>query len=333
MTKEEYEQLKLAVPPSRSMTATLAVVLLDVAIAAAVWALLARGGLLPYLGAQVLLCVLYFHGFALLHEAGHGNLHAKGWVNDVLGHVFSVFCFLPYYPWKLIHSEHHIWAGNLVKDPALKNLRKARETGTLPPLTNFAWRSWIPLAGFLQQLVFWYYPIDLKNTPGVAASRKSKALRTSAFSVLWLILAYASIAWLFQGRIHLLDFAPSVILYFAMTEMVNLPHHLGTPTLDPATAANVSLPPWEQHLTTRSCAYYPEAISKFVTLNFNYHTEHHLLPRVSWWQLPEVKRRAVPLLRGEYQVAPGLSWTFENRRSGLENVVFGSLVPKSVDRG
>jgi fatty acid desaturase len=324
MTKDEYSKIKAALPPSHPWAPTLMVVVFDVALLAAAWALLSHGGLLAWSAAQLVLCVFYFHAFALLHEAGHGNLHDSSRVNDLLGHVFSIFCFLPYYSWKLIHSEHHIFAGSLAKDPALKNLRRARETGKLPPFTKFAWRSWIPLAGFLQQIVFWFYPLDLYRTPGVDPRRKNRALLSSSFSVLWLLAAYVSLGWILHGRLSLISILPSLILYFAMTEMVNLPHHLGTATVEDLGRGGATLAPWEQHLTTRSCAYVPEIISQVITLNFNYHTEHHLLPRVSWWQLPEVKRQALPLLGDEYQVARGLSWTIENRQAGLEHVVFGS---------
>ncbi|PAB58779.1 fatty acid desaturase [Anaeromicrobium sediminis] len=51
--------------------------------------------------------------FILFHDCTHESfVEAKRW-NDILGHIFGIFAFTPYVPWKRDHNIHHGSVGNL----------------------------------------------------------------------------------------------------------------------------------------------------------------------------------------------------------------------------
>src|SRR5579862_9015083 len=101
MTRSEYLAWQKQLSDSPRPGVTLGILLVDAGMAAAsLWMIFAVGQGWPYWLGQALLALFYFHNFALLHEAGHGNVHRRDAVNVLAGHYCSLFCFLPFYPWK-----------------------------------------------------------------------------------------------------------------------------------------------------------------------------------------------------------------------------------------
>jgi acyl-lipid omega-6 desaturase (Delta-12 desaturase) len=308
--KEQYVALKrqLSFTPS-PLHSLVAVAMTALLFAAAVW-LVGRGGALAYAGAQLLFAVGFFRAFALLHECGHGSAFGRGWLNTVVGHLASLFCFLPFYPWKLIHQAHHVWAGNLSKDPTLRALRGWRERRGAPALVRFAWRSWIPLAALVQHVVFWSYPLRLAREPG---TERAQVLRC-ALSVGFLGGGYLAL-WAWQpGLFSLRTFGPALLVYLVVVELVNLPHHIGTPTFD------ARVPLWEQWRTTRSC-YYPVLVSELFVLNFNFHTEHHLFPALPWFRLRAARELIRRSLGSRYPEEIGISWNLSGRGRDFNQLI------------
>ncbi len=257
---------------------------------------------------QIIFAVVYFRSFALMHECVHNSAAQQRWVNVVLGHIASVGCGLPFYPWRYIHLQHHTWAGNPEMDPTASAVLKWRNHG-VPTIVKWTWRFWIPLAAVIQHWVFWVYPLTIKS--GLKQFR-------AAVSVTFLIAVYGTaIAW--WGK-ELLWFIPSVILYLVLTELVNLPHHLGMPTV------NRKLPAWLQWQVTRSCLY-PKWICDEITLNFNFHTEHHLFPHLPWWRLPEAREVIKNFLSEDYTQEIGIGWNLKNRSQDPEKLIRTDLGP------
>src|ERR1700752_1029087 len=150
MTKSEYLTWRSQLSFSQNLGLTGIVLVVDAVIAAAaLWMVFAVPHGWQYWAAQGLLAIFYFHNFAILHEAGHGNVHRRDVVNLVIGHYASLFCFLPFYPWKYIHQEHHTWTGNPEKDPTMKQILRIKTSKRVPFLLKFTWRSWIPFAALL----------------------------------------------------------------------------------------------------------------------------------------------------------------------------------------
>jgi len=275
-------------------------------LAGAIW-LLRRDDTLAYLAAQPLLAIVFFNAFSLLHECGHGSASRHGWLNFIVGHVTSVLCFIPYYPWKYIHQKHHAWTGCIDRDPVLRSLRRFRNHG-IPASMRLAWRTWVPLGALLQHIVYWSYPLEMQRSGEMTSA---KALRC-AISTAWPLAVYAMAAAMAPQL--LLSIAPGLLLFLVAEELVNIPHHADVSVFDER------LPLWEQHRATRSCDY-PRGLSELLVLNFNLHIEHHLFPALPWYRL----RRARALVRGalgaEYTQAVGISWNVEKRSRPIADLV------------
>jgi acyl-lipid omega-6 desaturase (Delta-12 desaturase) len=271
-----------------------------------------------YLVSQLLLAVAFFQSFGLLHECVHNIAAPKAWVNDLLGHLASLGCFLPFFPWRSIHQQHHLWTGHLDRDPTLGAIRAWRAAGSVPPLLRLAWRTWIPIAALVQHVVFWTYPLKLlRKRPD-----DSKQLLRSLFSVLFLIAGYAVILPLVARQVPLAHLFPALVIYLVTCELVNLPHHLGAPL------TNQRLSPWEQWQSTRTCVY-PRGVAEFFVLNFNLHIEHHIFPFLPWYKLRAARARLRNLLGGDYAEEMGVRWNFRHRRDDMNVVVFAANPAKN----
>src|SRR4051812_7287554 len=124
--KEAYSRIRFELNTAPSFMPTLGILLLDVALLGTAGILLQRGGAAPFAAAQVMLAIVFFNSFSILHECGHGNASRSSWLNTLVGLYASTFCFIPYYPWKYIHRKHHAWTGNLERDPVLESMRSWR---------------------------------------------------------------------------------------------------------------------------------------------------------------------------------------------------------------
>jgi omega-6 fatty acid desaturase (delta-12 desaturase) len=327
LSKTSYELIRAQLQFRPSALAAALTLLVNAALFAAVLRLLAADSRTAYWGAQLLLPIVMFQAFGVLHDCGHGSFTASRLVNIVVGHYASILCCLPFWPWKYVHTEHHVWTGNPERDPGLAIVRRARE-GKLPWIIATAWRSWLPLAGFAQHVVFWMYPIVQARQGKLSRER----LLRCGGSVAWLVLALAGLHWLAPEVITFRNFLPGIALYLVLVELVNVPHHTGL------TAFDERLPLWEQHLPTRSCNY-PPFVSELLVLNFNFHIEHHLFPNLPWYRLRAARRLVLPALGHLYRRAHGLEWAIRARKQSLGDVLsknsadFDSVRPYSVDHG
>lgn len=308
-SKARFQAVQAQLHFHPSVAPNLLIVAFDAALLAfAVWAL-RRGGVGFYLLSQAALAVVFFNAFSLLHEAGHGSASRWRWFNTALGHVASVFCFVPYFPWKYIHQRHHVWTGNLENDPVLRSVRKFRDAG-VPPLVRASWRSWVPMGALLQHVVYLTYPLVLWRS----GRMQKRELWGSVFSVLFMVGAWTAGALLWPEVIRLRHVALALLFFFIAEELVNLPHHLDVSTHDG------KLPLWEQHRATRSC-YYPPGFSELLVLNFNFHTEHHLFPSLPWYRLRRARRLLKDELAADYQEAVGIRWNLRNRKQSLDTII------------
>ena len=256
-----------------------------------------------YLASQVLLACVFFHGFALLHEAGHGNVARNPVLNHLVGMVASLMCCMPYWPWVYIHTQHHIWVGNVEKDPTAANLKRWRAAGRIPWVLHVAWRYWIPLGAAAQHVVFLGYPLKILGD--------KRKFWPSVCSVAWVLGGYLALRHWFPGFMAWRSFALAIPLYLWVEELINFPHH------SDLHAFSERLPLWEQWRASRSC-HYPWLLSEALWLNFNYHTEHHLYPSLPWWRLRGVRGEIKGRLGGSYHESMGISWNLRRRTQDIE---------------
>ena len=124
---------------------------------------------------------------------------------------------------------------------------------------------------------------------------------------------------MFPELVTIQNFGLSILLYFLLTEIINLPHHMNVPVFL-STPARDKLHPWEQHATTRSCRY-PWRLSEIITLNFSLHIEHHYFPNLPWYRLKRLRDILKPKLGEDYVEVSDFAWNIEKRKLPPSDVI------------
>ena len=242
MTRNEYQAIRARLSFQQRYVFIGIFLLADASLFALGLYLLASSNPFAYIGSQFLFAVIAFHNFAIVHECGHGTAASSTWLNTITGHYCSLYCFMPYFPWKYIHTEHHTWTGNLDRDPTLKAIRDYRKDQRLKNgLLCLAWRTWVPLLAFMQHLVLWSYPLMLFQLGRL----RGKRLVSSLASILLLPLTYVSLYCLWPQLFNIPNFALAFVIYLILVELINFPHHLGT-EIHRTTKKGKRLLLWEQ---------------------------------------------------------------------------------------
>ena len=266
-----------------------------------------------YLLSQLLLPVFMFRMFALMHECIHGALSTNELFNEVIGVVCGALCLLPYSPWKKIHLQHHLWSGNVDKDPSMGLIKKFdHKKVNTNKLRSVLWRLWVPWSAISQHMVFWS-----KSYNFILEAKKGRERLWNVVSIVFPVLVYAQINW-FNNLLGL-------FLYLMLVEVVNFPHHLQMPMFEGKKRLNPHL----QYKTTRSCSY-PSWFARNVLNNFNLHIEHHLFPNLPWYRLQEVQPIVKSMLNEDYTEVKNNGWIIENRRKNID-AIFGPNFEASED--
>jgi fatty acid desaturase len=220
---------------------------------------------------------------------------------------------MPFYCWRYTHARHHALAGVLEKDPILKLMREYRGYSRAKKwMVQLAWRSWIPLLGLAQYLLYWYQPVLSWR---VAAHRRYVA--REAASLVALIAALVAGGALVPDYLGFRAIAPALAIHFALIEIVNFPHHLG---LTVHSADVQKLPLWDQYEITRS-SYYPPPVAALLWLNFNFHTEHHVFPNLPFYRLWRARQELRRALGDRYLECISLRWNLETRARSAADVL------------
>jgi fatty acid desaturase len=329
LTRQQYVELARRLDFRGSPWATAGVAACDWGLLVLWQRLVHRSDAASYLVSQVVLAVVIFHHFSLMHECVHGSAGVRGWANTLVGHYASIFCFLPFHPWKAIHLEHHAWTGALDRDPTLAEVRRIRERNRMSGLARFAWATWLPLLALLQHLVFWLYPMKVWRQGRLAWPQ----LWRSLVSIACLPAAYVLLDLALPHGLRFRDVGLALGIYLVLVEAVNLPHHSDLPGYY-AGADGARPPVWEQSRSTRTCDY-PWPMSELVMLNFNFHVEHHLFPTLPWYRLRRARDLVRPVLGADYQECRTVHWMLDRRRRPAEAVFLGIplLAPPSFPPG
>ena len=257
----------------------------------------------------ILIPIFMFRSFAIMHESVHGIMHPNRVVNHALGLICGGFCLMPYSLWKKSHIEHHFWAGNYHRDPAL-GLAKGFDliSPRMKRFLEFCWRRAVPSFAIVQHIVFWRHAVwNFKSS-----KNKTLALIEISMPILFLVSAL-----LFLSFAKFLAFGVGLFLYMHLTEAINSPHHVGL-YIEP-TESN-RLPVWDQYLVSRTCLY-GAALSESVLLNFNFHSEHHMFADLPWSELKAAHRL---LQQNKELVKLNLApqgWLKNERTKSFENFV------------
>lgn len=256
-----------------------------------------------------MIAILMFRNFSIMHDAVHGSLTKKSLLNDMIGMISGAVCMLPYEPWKLIHLEHHYWSGNVEKDPVMGLLRSFPNWPK--PFQNAStvlWKVWMPALATFQHFVFWWHCT-------VKAAKNPMAIK-NLFSVILPFTLWGTLLFTLPIQLSLYVVVPAIFLYLIVVEVVNLPHHVGLAQ----GRGDLKLPVWQQYRIARSCTY-PKLISQFIVLNFNYHTEHHMFPDATWYQLADIHQVLKSELQSEMNTDLQFAWIIQNRSKNLNEVL------------
>lgn len=300
MNKNTYKELRLKLDFSFKYKAFAQQIITDAAMLLSVILLFGT----PYAVLNVFLIPAFmFRQFSILHEAVHGLSYPNARVNDLIGTIAGVFCLTPYAAWKAAHLKHHYWTGNLEQDPTFAILKTFEQSSQLKKnVIEFTWRNGIPFLGFLQHLGFWVF------------SLKNHAVLKNALSSFVTLGVYAMLL----SQVSLMVGAISVVgigLYLRMYEDMIVPQHVGMYSDD---LADHHVLAWEQPEVTRSW-YLSPVLEKYVVLNMNYHTEHHLFPDLPWYELK--KAHGHLLEKKELLNVVSLSWMSEQRKIRFAEVI------------
>jgi len=263
--------------------AALSVRLAAVASPLPVW--LARAGL--YLVAAASL-----HGISLFtHEAVHGGLSRTRWLNRLGGIACAVPVLQNFSAYKVLHLRHHADLGG-GKDP--------------DHYANYTGRRWLELLMHVGRLLLGY-PAYITMIPLLGFRQgTSPERRWISFEVALGVAAVALAVAFVPGPVLLHGWLIPMVVINTLVNIRGMSQH---------TFLAESNHPIRGTRTILS-----NPVTRFFMCNENYHLEHHLYPRVPWYNLPELHRtlRAELVSRG----APFIPSYF----SFVRGVVSGSLV-------
>lgn len=311
MNRAAWRAIRAEVEHGGGTWRTWAVLLFDCAAGAAACWLHARAGWYALAAVPVFALVL-LHAYLLVHEASHNAVAAGRRLNDAVGQACAWLVAMPYMARRRSHLLHHTWAGHPYGDPANRRLiaRFAVMTQEQARALERIWRSWMPLMVINDRLGLWREPFA-SGDPRLRGERRIARVQ---------LLSYAAAAGLLGANGHGAAlwqlYLPALLLAFVLEEIANLPHHAGTPLLQ---AQDEALRLWEQHRVTHSCRSVP-FWSRYVLLNFNLHTAHHLFPTLPWHRLPCAQRRIalhLPDFDHAHVTEPELPWTLRHRKRPL----------------
>lgn len=278
---------------------------------------------LPWFGLQLFLGWSMLRFYVIVHECGHKSLFRTRTGCTIAGTIASVFCGVPYIPWREVHNLHHKWVGVIDRDPTQQGLLKLKHYSPAKnALWTVIWRMWIPAIFFV--LIFkllWGWPLSEWKK----GDRKS-ALRNGA-SLLVVALPRVALFVLF-GWSALWILLPMTYVFVFLDENVSVPQHSG---YFPYTSETHPRPlrPWEHVEITRTTNR-PGIAGVLLSLNFSLHTEHHLFPTVPWYRLPRVSEKIAD--RDDYQQVNFLRFMVDVRsRSPLE--LYTNAVPDESNSG
>jgi len=182
--------------------------------------------------------------FTIWHEAAHGTVANRRWINDVVGVLGMLPYMTPYFIQRNVHLDHHKYLNEPGRDP--------NEIYAGGPFWQLPFR-YLRLLGAARRAV--------KDDPRTRGQRLSDAVFVGVVVAAWAVA-------LWQGFFGALFFAwgvPMVVAKVVMDWYINYLPHVGLPA-DRFAGTRIVDVGWLTPLV----------------LGHNYHAVHHLWPSVPW---------------------------------------------------
>lgn len=267
---------------------------------------------------QCLLATSLVQWFVLQHEAGHQTLFRTKKLNLFAGHLASLFCAIPFYPWRSIHSLHHKWTGWQDVDPTTNSL-VPRELGTVERrVIDFCWLTWIPLFSVLYRTNnYWNIPRLLKILP------RPHHQRRNVINVLVLFGVYVGLVVSLGPLLCLKLFGAAVLMSLIFCDPILFSQHNHMPQELSMGEKVKPHAPKDQVVYTRSLSF-PLWISRWVLMQFDAHELHHKYPMVPGYRLHELKE-SMP------NTHPWWRWIWRARRTRASVIMFQNRHDTGLD--
>ena len=220
--------------------------------------------------AFLLFGTIYSSSDARWHECGHGTVFRTAWLNEAFYHISSFMTLREAYLWRWSHARHHTNTAMVGYDPEVQVRRPA---------------DFLKIAmGFLNLSGG---PIEVKRIfqhafGNLDAGVRSFVPTSEQPKVIWSSRVYVAIVAAFAlWSIAIVSFLPMMFVWLPrfyggwLHQLLALTQHagLGEDTFD-------------HRENTRTV--YLNPVFQYLYLNMNYHLEHHVIPMVPYYRLPDL---------------------------------------------
>lgn len=271
-----------------------------------------------WLVGQIIFATSLVQWFVLQHEAGHQTLFKTKRLNVFAGHLASIFCAIPFYPWRSIHSLHHKWTGWQDVDPTTSSL-VPRQLGTVERvIIDFCWASWIPLFSILYRTNnYWNIPRLLKLLP------RPHHQRRNVLNILVLFAFYVALFVVFGPALMLRTTGLAILLSLIFCDPILFSQHNHMPQeLSKGHKVKPNAPAEQVHYT-RSLRF-PQWISRWVLMQFDAHELHHKYPMIPGYHLHRIDD---PMPNTHHW----LRWIWKARRTKASVIMFQNRHDTGLD--
>ncbi|MCR9159857.1 MAG: fatty acid desaturase [Nannocystaceae bacterium] len=248
-------------PRLRALEALPVIPPVNLGLALGVWAVFLGSsaaylqGWLPLPVTIVLSAIAIYASFTPLHDATHRAVSSNAFVNDLIGTISATLLIpcLSTGVYRLLHLEHHRWAGDVERDPDT-------------PLVHTRW-PWLPFALAAPELVWAWWWIRKLWPQRTANERLAFFVSLGAHIALTVGMLLSPYRWEF------------VLLYM-------IPQKLGI-MLVAYSFAHIQHPEgvdWKKAplLSTGVITTKPRGLMTWLMLGQNDHHIHHLIPHIPW---------------------------------------------------
>jgi beta-carotene hydroxylase len=222
-------------------------------------------GLVSLWIAVPVVAILTYSSYTILHESVHGsisgNRHSLRWINKALGYVAAWIVMIPLTAHRHEHTAHHRYANDEIRDP---DFHIGQMRNSLPAMAQAVVRAIVSQ--------FRYYA-ENRWTKAPAKEKVHLCLEVAAAIVPRLTVMVAGY-WVEGVALFVLGWLiGAIILLYLFAYVVHRPHEQVGRYVDTSTI----LLPRPLH-----------ALITWLWLFQNYHSIHHLFPRVPFYRYAEL---------------------------------------------
>lgn len=212
--------------------------------------------------------------FTLLHEVSHLTAFKTRWVNEVLALACGLLLVLPPQWFRYFHFAHHRYTQDPERDPELASPKP-------DTLSAYAWHvTGVPV--WRSHLVTLLHNAAGQGRETFVPTSKRGLIQREAVAML---LVYAALL------------GASVAAHSALLLWIwLLPLVLGQPFLRLYLLAEHGRCPLVANMLENSRTTFTNRVVRWLAWNMPYHAEHHSLPAVPYFRLPEFHRLTKPHL-------------------------------------